>query len=116
MVCGGIMLLIWLTGAFKFIGLVPASVMLGFCNGLAVVIGWSQLHPFQEGHGDQKHWVGGSKLWCMLLEMIIAMLIMEFLPKLPCSAAKLLPSSLLAIISSVVLEFGIVRPAGARTD
>eukprot|EP00421_Protoceratium_reticulatum_P017428 CAMPEP_0168381680 /NCGR_PEP_ID=MMETSP0228-20121227/13001_1 /TAXON_ID=133427 /ORGANISM="Protoceratium reticulatum, Strain CCCM 535 (=CCMP 1889)" /LENGTH=582 /DNA_ID=CAMNT_0008394785 /DNA_START=49 /DNA_END=1797 /DNA_ORIENTATION=- len=116
MVCGVFMLLIWLTGAFKFIGLVPASVMLGFCNGLAVVIGWSQLHPFQEGHGDDKHWVGGAKLWFMLLEMIIAMLIMEFLPKIPCSAAKLLPSSLLAIISSIVLEFALVRPIGHRTD
>lgn len=116
MVCGGFMLLIWITGTYKFIALVPASVMLGFCNGLAIVIGWSQLHPFQEGHGDEKHWVGGAKLGWMLCEMIVAMLIMEFLPKLPCQAAKLLPSSLFAIISSVVIEFAIVRPTGHRTD
>jgi len=116
MVCGCFMLVIWITGSYKFISLVPASVMLGFCNGLAIVIGWSQLHPFQEGHGDQKHWIGGAKLWCMLVEMIIAMLIMEFLPKIPLKVAKLLPSSLLAIISSVFIEFAIVRPIGGRTD
>lgn len=116
MVCGVFMLLIWLTGSYRFISLVPASVMLGFCNGLAIVIGWSQLHPFQEGHGDNKHWVSGTKMWCMLVEMIIAMLIMEFLPKIPFKAAKLLPSSLLAIVSSVIIEFAIVRPAGAKTD
>jgi len=116
MVCGCFMLLIWLTGSFRFISLVPGSVMLGFCNGLAIVIGWSQLHPFKEGHGDEKHWVSGAKLWCMLAEMMTAMLIMEFFPKIPLKVARLLPSSLLAIISSVVLEFCIVRPVGGRTD
>jgi len=116
MVCGAVMLLIWLTGSYRFITVVPASVMLGFCNGLAIVIGVSQLHLFQEGHGDHKHWVGGSKMWCMLVEMILAMLIMEFVPKVPFKVAKLLPSSLLAIISSIVIEFCIVRPIGARTD
>jgi len=116
MVCGAFMLLVWLTGSYKFIGLVPASVMLGFCNGLAIVIGNSQLHPFKEGHGDHKHWIGGAKLYWMLLEMILAMLIMEFVPKLPCKVAKLLPSSLLAIISSVFVEFVITRNVGGRTD
>mmetsp|Transcript_27494 Transcript_27494/g.79015 ORF Transcript_27494/g.79015 Transcript_27494/m.79015 type:complete len:585 (-) Transcript_27494:488-2242(-) len=116
MVCGALMLLVWLFGLYRFITLVPASVMLGFCNGLAIVIGWSQLHPFQVGHGDHKEWVSGQKMWWMLAEMIIAMLIMEFVPKLPCRAAKLLPSSLLAILSSVLIEFALVRNVGGRTD
>jgi len=116
MVCGCFMLLIWLAGAYRFISLIPGSVMLGFCNGLAIVIGWSQLHPYQEGHGEHKHWRSGPELYCMLIEMMIAMLIMEFLPKLPCRAAKLLPSSLLAIISSCIIEFAIVRPIGGKTN
>uniref|UniRef100_A0A7S2F2H0 SLC26A/SulP transporter domain-containing protein n=1 Tax=Alexandrium andersonii TaxID=327968 RepID=A0A7S2F2H0_9DINO len=117
MTCGAFMLLIWLTGTYKFITLVPASVMLGFCNGLAIVIGLSQLHPFQEhGHDGGKHWVTGQKMWWMLLEMITAMLIMEFVPKIPCKAAKVLPSSLLSILSSILIEFVLVRNVGGRTD
>jgi len=38
------------------------------------------------------------------------------LPKLPFKAAKLFPSSLLAIVSSVVLEFALVRPVGGKTN
>ena len=26
----------------------PAEVMVGFCNGLAIVIGMAQLHPFHD--------------------------------------------------------------------
>lgn len=116
MVCGFFMLMIWGTGAYKFITLIPASVMLGFCNGLAIVIGWSQLHPYKEGHGDEKHWKKGAEFWCMFLEMMIAMLIMEFLPKLKYRIFQVLPSSLIAILSSVVIEFSIIRPAGFKTD
>mmetsp|Transcript_468 Transcript_468/g.1305 ORF Transcript_468/g.1305 Transcript_468/m.1305 type:complete len:597 (-) Transcript_468:69-1859(-) len=115
-VCGGFMLLIWLLGAYRLITLVPASVMLGFCNGLAIIIGMSQLHPFQVGHGDQKHWVTGQKMWWMLAEMLTSMLIMEFVPKIPCKAAKLLPSSLLSIVACVLIEFALVRNVGGRTD
>ena len=61
----------------------------GFCCGLAIVIGESQLHPFQVGHGDDKSWRSGLQLFWMLLIMIVAMLVMEFVPKLPCKAAKL---------------------------
>eukprot|EP00440_Ansanella_granifera_P033279 gb/GFBE01036107.1/.p1 GENE.gb/GFBE01036107.1/~~gb/GFBE01036107.1/.p1 ORF type:complete len:592 (+),score=103.39 gb/GFBE01036107.1/:1-1776(+) len=116
MVCGVFMLIIWATRSFRLIALVPGSVMLGFCNGLAIVIGQSQLHPYLEGHGQHKRWKSGPELWFMLLEMMVAMLIMEFLPKLPFSGAKLLPSSFIGILSSVVIEFAAVRPAGFRTN
>ena len=39
--------------------MIPSTVMIGFCNGLAIVIGQSQLHPF-EGKG-------GSELACMII-------------------------------------------------
>ena len=38
-----------------------ASIMDGFCCGLAIVIGLSQLHPFQIGHGSDKHWRSADK-------------------------------------------------------
>ena len=40
---------------------------------------------------------------------------MEFLPKIPLKIFKVIPSSLLAIISAIVLEFAVVRNMGART-
>ena len=55
--CAGVfMLLIWLLEADRFITLMAASIMDGFCCGLAIVIGLSQLHPFQIGHGTHKSW------------------------------------------------------------
>lgn len=43
------------------------------------------------------------------------MAVMEFLPKIPLKIFKVIPSSLLAIISAIVLEFAVVRNMGART-
>lgn len=40
------MLLASLTNLSRFILLLPTPVMVGFCNGLAIVIGLAQLHPF----------------------------------------------------------------------
>ena len=78
----------------------------GFCCGLAVVIGMSQLHPFEIGHGV---WKEGVELAFMIIIMLTAMLVMEFVPKIPHKAAKLLPSSLLAILSAVLIEYAIAR-------
>ena len=47
----------------KFIRMVPHTVMLGFVNGLAIVIGLAQLEQFQtrdaSGH---HHWITGGEL------------------------------------------------------
>lgn len=85
----------------RFISLVPATVMIGFCNGLAVVIGLAQFHPFQNtveelnpetGLTETHHeMVSGPELGFMLLIMISSMLTMEFLPKVPLRATKVTP-------------------------
>jgi SulP family sulfate permease len=108
-VAGAFMGLFWIFKCYKYISLLAVSVMDGFCCGLAIVIGESQLHPFQVGHGDDKSWRSGLQLFWMLLIMIVAMLVMEFVPKLPCKAAKLFPSSLLSILSAILIEYAIVR-------
>ena len=54
MVAGFIMLVVWFFKFYRFITLIGESVMDGFCCGLAVVIGRSQLHPFYVGHGSDK--------------------------------------------------------------
>lgn len=56
MCAGAFMLIIWAVGGDRFITLMAASIMDGFCCGLAIVIGLSQLHPFQLGHGEHMMW------------------------------------------------------------
>ena len=45
----------------KFIRLVPKPVMLGFVNGLALVIGIAQFEQFRVGHA----WLQGAELYTM---------------------------------------------------
>ena len=125
MCAGAFMLLIWLLSADRFITLMAASIMDGFCCGLAIVIGLSQLHPFQIGHGEHKVWRSASDVttWFMVLIMMASMLTMEFVPKIPGKfqkVAKFLPSSLLAILVAVLLEYAVVRnipcPASSAHD
>ena len=46
MLAGVLMLGVWALHLDRFISLLPLPVMIGFCNGLAFVIGRAQLHPF----------------------------------------------------------------------
>merc|ERR1712012_1179941 len=50
MLAGFLMLFVSAFRLARFITILPAPVMIGFCNGLAIVIGLSQLHPF---HGKK---------------------------------------------------------------
>ena len=111
MTAGLFMLIIWAVGGDRFIVLMASSIMDGFCCGLAIVIGLSQLHPFQIGHGAEKHWrpADDPTTWFMVLIMMCSMLTMEFVPKLKFKGAKLIPSSLLAIIVAIVIEYAVVR-------
>lgn len=92
----------------KFIRMVPHPVMLGFVNGLAIVIFLAQLGQFgdssasegwlqgtaMEGSIIDIAWMQGSELYTMLALVGITMAIIHFLPKL----TKAIPSSLAAII------------------
>ncbi|GAB5466228.1 MAG: SulP family inorganic anion transporter [Candidatus Kapaibacteriales bacterium] len=76
----------------KFMRLVPQPVILGFVNGLAVVIFMSQIVQFQEPTGD---WLSGTSMALMLGLVALTMLIIWGLPKL----TKSFPSSLAAILT-----------------
>ncbi len=90
----------------KFIRLVPYPVMLGFVNGLALVIFLSQLQSFKlpDANGTLE-WMQGNALWLMLGLVALTMAIIHFLPKL----TRAIPSSLAAIIviTALVLGFGL---------
>lgn len=79
----------------KFVRLIPHPVMMGFVNGLAIVIFLSQLGMFKTtaADGSQK-WLDGSALYTMLALVALTMGIMVILPKL----TKKIPAALTAIL------------------
>ncbi len=98
---GIIQIVIGLLKLGKLIRIVPHPVMLGFVNGLAIVIFLAQLKTFQID-GD---WIEGQALWIMLGLVALTMAIIYFLPKL----TNAIPSSLAAIItvSLIVIVVGL---------
>jgi SulP family sulfate permease len=95
-----------LAGVFKlgkFVRLIPHPVMMGFVNGLAIVICLSQLGMFMTVENGQETWLHGTKLWTMIGLVALTMGIMFGLPKL----TKKLPEALVAIlVVSAIVIFG----------
>lgn len=78
----------------KFIRLVPHPVMLGFVNGLAIIIFLAQLGQFKvKTETGESVWMQGQTLWTMVGLVCLTMAIIHYLPKL----TKAVPSSLAAI-------------------
>ena len=80
----------------KFVRLIPHPVMMGFVNGLAIVIFLSQLGMFKTTVGGEKVWLEGQSLYMMIGLVGLTMLIMWGLPKI--KATKKLPEALIAIL------------------
>ena len=91
---GGIQILAGVFKLGKFVRLIPHPVMMGFVNGLAIVIFLSQLGLFKETVDGEKVYMTGTALWTMLGLVVLTMGIMYGLPKL----TKKIPSALVAII------------------
>ncbi len=79
----------------KFVRFIPHPVMLGFVNGLAIVIFMAQLGQFKNGTGDSAVWMAGVDLYAMLGLVGLTMAICFFLPKI----TKAVPASLVAIFA-----------------
>jgi SulP family sulfate permease len=89
-----------LAGMFKlgkFVRLIPHSVMMGFVNGLAIVIFISQLGMFQRTVNGEKQWLLGSQLYLMVALVALTMFIMWGLPRI--KQARKFPEALIAILS-----------------
>ncbi len=111
-----------LAGAFKlgkFIRLVPHPVMLGFVNGLAIVIFLAQLTQFQtvpapagEHHGPFNMlygtWMTGTTLYLMLGLVALTMFLIWATPKV----TKFIPAPLagIGIVAGLVIALGIDVP------
>ena len=110
----------------KFVRLIPHPVMMGFVNGLAIVIFLAQQGMFKkpilnngakipmalsEGNGFVTEWLQGSELWTMLGLVALTMVIMYFLPKL----TKKIPSALVAIaVVTAIVILGNVNTANSK--
>ncbi|WNO10278.1 SulP family inorganic anion transporter [Teredinibacter sp. KSP-S5-2] len=99
----------------KFIRMVPHPVMLGFVNGLAIVIFLAQLGQFgtpgeagwlagtaMEGSILDVAWLEGQQLYMLVGLVALTMAIIHFLPKLTTA----IPSSLAAIVVVSLLVVG----------
>ena len=100
----------------KFIRMVPHPVMLGFVNGLAIVIFLAQLGQFgtpgeagwlagtfMEGTILDVAWLEGTQLYMLCGLVLLTMAIIHFLPRLTTA----LPSSLVAIVVVSLLVVGL---------
>ncbi|MGB7262151.1 MAG: SulP family inorganic anion transporter [Albidovulum sp.] len=93
----------------KFIRLVPHPVMLGFVNGLAIVIGLAQLEQFRLPDGQGGHaWMTGLPLAMMLALVVATMAIIWVMPRI----TRAIPAPLagIGIVAALVIGFGIDVP------
>jgi len=100
----------------KFIRLVPHPVMLGFVNGLAIVIFLAQLSQFQVpgtaeagGHGlTGGEWLSGTPLSLMLLLVAATMVIIWVMPRI----TRAIPAPLagIGIVAAIAIGFGLDVP------
>ncbi|MAW65432.1 MAG: sodium-independent anion transporter [Flavobacteriales bacterium] len=89
----------------KLVRLIPHPVMMGFVNGLAIVICYAQFGMLKSENGN---WLPASEMIPMLFLVALTMLIMWLLPKI----TKAIPAGLIAI----VVVTSVVAFGGFETD
>lgn len=138
---GIIQIILGFIGVAKLLRLMPVSVIIGFVNGLAIVLFLAQMKNFQTDISiggqesrrlnsfsvftDGSEWLSGSQLWYSLLIVAITMFVIVMYPKLAkkysqrVPALEMIPSILVGIIVATIVEWGIVRGSagheGTRT-
>ncbi|MEE4812956.1 SulP family inorganic anion transporter [Pseudomonas alliivorans] len=87
---GLLMILFGVLRLGKLVRLVPYPVMLGFVNGLAIVIAMAQLEHFKVGEA----WLSGTPLYVMLGLVALTMAVVYVLPRV----TRAVPPALVAIL------------------
>ena len=100
----------------RFIRLVPHPVMLGFVNGLAIVIFLAQLGQFKvpgtmenTGHGvGGGEWLSGMQLYTMLGLVALTMAVIWVMPRI----TRIVPAPLagIVVVAALVIGFGLDVP------
>ena len=102
--CGLLQITVGVLRLGKLIRLVPHSVMLGFVNGLAIVIGLAQIGSFKTlGVEGTMTFLPGVSMTIMITLVALTMAVIVLLPRL----TKAVPSSLAAIIMVSVIAVSI---------
>ena len=102
--CGILQILIGVARLGKLIRMVPHSVMLGFVNGLAIVIGLAQIGSFKTLAADGSlAFLQGAAMYWMLGLVGLTMAIIWLLPKV----TQTVPASLVAILTVTLISIGV---------
>jgi len=133
MLAGIIQILFGVFKLGKLIRLIPHPVMVGFVNGLGLVIGIAQFNIFkvdgnEENNGETRNLfeVGGAftpftngtdwvdaTMGCWMAFLIFWTLVTyAFFPRL----TNIIPASLASIIVATILEWALIRPCGYKTN
>ena len=105
--------------------MIPHPVMIGFCNGLAIVIGFAQLALYKDADDSGGHrrrlnvfevfnsggWIEGSEAAWSAAITVLCFLMCVYFPKIN----KSIPSSLVALLVGTGMEWAIVRQCGDKT-
>ena len=93
----------------RFIRLVPHPVMLGFVNGLAIVIFLAQLGQFKvAGPDGTLEWMQGLQLYTMLGLVGLTMVVIWLAPKI--TTAFPAPLAAILFVAALVIAFGLDSP------
>lgn len=109
---GIIMALFGILRLGKLIRMVPHPVMLGFVNGLAIVIAMAQLEHFRQNTPQGHGWLQGTPLAVMCALVALTMAIVYLLPRL----TKAVPPALVAILGVGVLCYALQLPTRTLGD
>ena len=91
-------------GLTKFARLIPHPAMIGFLNGLAIIIAESQIHVFDHASALQ--------VVLMAVSSLVVALIVYLLPRY----TRVVPSSVAGIVTAVLIEYVLFRAmAGVET-
>lgn len=96
----------------KLIRMVPYPVMLGFVNGLAIVIAMAQLEHFRQATPYGETWLQGTPLLVMGALVALTMAIVYVLPRV----TKAVPPALVAILGVGVLSHVLHLPTRTLGD
>ena len=105
---GLIMLVFGLLRLGKLVRMVPHPVMLGFVNGLAIVIALAQLEHFKQGEA----WLSGKPLYLMAGLVALTMAVVYLLPRL----TRSVPPALVAILGVGLAVYMLDLPTRTLGD
>eukprot|EP00548_Thalassiothrix_antarctica_P003272 CAMPEP_0194132280 /NCGR_PEP_ID=MMETSP0152-20130528/2785_1 /TAXON_ID=1049557 /ORGANISM="Thalassiothrix antarctica, Strain L6-D1" /LENGTH=688 /DNA_ID=CAMNT_0038827275 /DNA_START=140 /DNA_END=2206 /DNA_ORIENTATION=+ len=124
-VCGLFQILFAILRLAKLVRLIPETGMIGFMNGLAIIIFMAQLPAFKkcdvEGKDyfvecdlDERQWLTFQdntwELILTLVQVVLCMAVMKFFPKVP-KIGKIIPASLVGLLLGALLEHTLFRMA-----